>query len=102
MSPPRAAALQLCPFSDYLEAALAQRFEVLRWFALSEAERAAWLHQHAGRVRAVVTGGHVGCSAALMAALPELAVIAINGVGVDKVDLQLARSRGIHVGTTPG
>jgi lactate dehydrogenase-like 2-hydroxyacid dehydrogenase len=102
MSQSRPVALQLCPFSTYLEAALAERFEVLRWFALNDADQAAWLKEHAERVRAVVTGGHVGCSNALMTALPSLAVIAINGVGVDKVDLQLARSRGVRVGTTPG
>ena len=102
MTQPRAAALQLCPFSTYLETALAARFEVIRWFDLTDAERSAWLQQRAGTVRAVVTGGHVGCSNALMTALPSLAVIAVNGVGVDKVDLQLARSRGVRVGTTPG
>jgi lactate dehydrogenase-like 2-hydroxyacid dehydrogenase len=102
MTQPRAAALQLCPFSPYLEAALNERFEVIRWFGLNDAERSAWLQERAATVRAVVTGGHVGCSNALMMALPSLGVIAINGVGVDKVDLQLARSRGVRVGTTPG
>jgi lactate dehydrogenase-like 2-hydroxyacid dehydrogenase len=102
MTQPRAAALQLCPFSSYLEAALDARFEVIRWFRLNDAERSAWLQERADAVRAVVTGGHVGCSNALMTALPSLGVIAINGVGVDKVDLPLARSRGVRVGTTPG
>jgi lactate dehydrogenase-like 2-hydroxyacid dehydrogenase len=102
MTPSRASALQLCPFSPYLEAALNERFTVVRWFALSEAERTGWLAQGASTVRAVITGGHVGCSNALMTALPALGVIAINGVGVDKVDLQFARSRGVRVGTTPG
>ena len=102
MTHPRAVALQLCPFSPYLEAAVAERFEVVRWFRLNDSERAAWLQQRAATVRAVVTGGHVGCSNALMTALPSLGVIAINGVGVDKVDLALARSRGVRVGTTPG
>ncbi len=102
MTQPRAAALQLCPFSPYLEAALDERFEVIRWFRLNDAERSAWLQERAATVRAVVTGGHVGCSNALMTALPSLGVIAINGVGVDKVDLLLARSRGVRVGTTPG
>lgn len=102
MTPERSAALQLCPFSTYLETALAQRFEVIRWFELSDADGAQWLAAHAPSVRAVVTGGHVGCSNALMAALPALGIIAINGVGVDKVDLPFARSRGVRVGTTPG
>ena len=45
-------------------------------------------------MRAVVTGGHIGCSNELMAALPQLGIIAINGVGVDKVDLAQARTFG--------
>src|SRR3984957_11421739 len=102
MTQPRAAALQLCPFSAYLEAGLAERFEVIRWFSLNDADRSAWLQERAATVRAVVTGGHVGCSNALMMALPSLGVIAINGVGVDKVDVPLARSRGVRVGTTSG
>jgi lactate dehydrogenase-like 2-hydroxyacid dehydrogenase len=102
MSPSRPAALQLCPFSTYLETALAERFEVIRWFKLTDPQRDRWLDENAPTVRAVVTGGHVGCSNALMMALPALGIIAINGVGVDKVDLPFARSRGIRVGTTPG
>lgn len=102
MTPYRPAALQLCPFSAYLETALAQRFEVIRWYSLSDSERKQWLGEKAPTVRAVVTGGHVGCSNELMAALPALGIIAINGVGVDKVDLPFARSRGVRVGTTPG
>jgi lactate dehydrogenase-like 2-hydroxyacid dehydrogenase len=102
MTRPPPAALQLCPFSPHLETALAQRFEVIRWFALSDPERRQWLDENAATVRAVVTGGHVGCSNALMAALPALGIIAINGVGVDKVDLPFAHSRGVRVGTTPG
>ena len=54
------------------------------------------------RYRAVVTGGHIGCPNELMAALPALGIIAINGVGVDKVDLSLARARGVQVVRTPG
>src|SRR5690606_32071074 len=86
MSESRPTALQLCPFSPYLEAGLRQRSEVVRWFALDAAAQSAWLEQHAKTVRAVVTGGHIGCANSLIEALPELGIIAINGVGIDKVD----------------
>ncbi|POF61988.1 dihydrofolate reductase [Novacetimonas maltaceti] len=56
----------------------------------------------APRVRAVVTGGGTGVPPDVMAALPELGLIAINGIGTDAVDLQAARRRNIHVTTTPG
>jgi lactate dehydrogenase-like 2-hydroxyacid dehydrogenase len=102
MNESRAIALQMCPFSDYLEAALHERFETVRWFELQKPDQASWLKQHAPQVRAIVTAGHVGCSNELVQALPKLGIVAINGVGVDKVDLQLARSRGVRVSTTPG
>lgn len=94
--------LQLCRFSDYLEQGLRARFEVVRWFEFGAEARGAWLADHAARVRGVATGGHVGCPSELMQALPQLQVIAINGVGVDQVDLALAAQRGVRVGTTPG
>ncbi|WP_457090625.1 2-hydroxyacid dehydrogenase [Microvirga sp. P5_D2] len=53
-------------------------------------------------IRAVITGGGTGLSNEWMEKLPSLGVIAINGVGTDKVDLSFARSHGIDVTTTPG
>ncbi|MBN8904551.1 MAG: 2-hydroxyacid dehydrogenase, partial [Rhodospirillales bacterium] len=62
---------------------------------------AAWLSRHGAEIEGVVTGGHLGLPAAVMTGLPRLRVIAINGVGFDKVDLALARSRGVRVTNTP-
>ena len=95
------AVLQLCPFSEYLHGELAHRFEVVRWDLLGPGERENWLAGRAAEVRAVVTGGHVGCDNGLIDCLPSLGMIAINGVGFDKVDLDHARARGIAVTTTP-
>lgn len=95
-------ALQLCPFSAYLEDGLRARCEVIAWHSLDDAARKAFLAARAAHVRAVVSGGHIGCPPELMRALPQLRIIAINGVGIDKVDLALARSRGVQVTTTPG
>ena len=53
-------------------------------------------------IRAVATGGGTGLSNEWIEKLPSLGVIAINGVGTDKVDLKFARSRNIDVTTTPG
>jgi lactate dehydrogenase-like 2-hydroxyacid dehydrogenase len=96
----RATALQLCPLLAHLETGLVERFDVIRWFELDDAARAAFLDSRAASVRAVVTGGHIGCGNAMMEALPSLGIIAINGVGFDKVDLDFARGRGIRVTTT--
>lgn len=54
------------------------------------------------RVRAVVTGGGSGIASDWFALMPELGIVAINGVGTDRVDLPLARSHGVDVTTTPG
>lgn len=93
--------LQNFPFSDYLEQELAKRGTVIKWFAMDASSQQAWLAQHAHEVKAVATAGHIGCSTALIQALPALQVIAINGVGFDKVELPIAWSRGVHVTTTP-
>ena len=64
-------------------------------------ERHAWLHVLAPRIRAVVTTGALGLNASDMALLPALEIIAVNGVGLDGVALDVARERGIAVTTTP-
>ncbi|WP_244490839.1 2-hydroxyacid dehydrogenase [Aureimonas frigidaquae] len=84
---------------DTVEAALDAAYDVLRLFAAADAERlAASLPQ----IRSVVTGGGTGLAPDLMARLPSLGLVAINGVGTDKVDLAAAARAGIHVTTTPG
>lgn len=52
-------------------------------------------------IRGVVTGGHIGLPADVGAALPNLEIVAINGVGFDKVDLGEAKRRGFRVSNTP-
>jgi lactate dehydrogenase-like 2-hydroxyacid dehydrogenase len=59
------------------------------------------LAEVAPRIRAVVTTGAGGVSNAIVDALPALELIAIRGVGTDKVDLEHARRRGLRVTTTP-
>ena len=94
--------LQLCPFSSFLNQELLNRFHVHAWYDMQPSEREAFLNQNAGAIRAVVTGGHVGIPNELMARLPSLGLVAVNGVGLDKVDLAESRRRGIRVTTTPG
>ena len=57
--------------------------------------------EDAAGARIVLTSGALGLSAAQMARLPALELIAVNGVGVDAVDLAEARRRGIRVTITP-
>lgn len=52
-------------------------------------------------VTAVATKGDLGLPSELMARLPALRLIAVYGVGVDRIDLDQARARDIAVTTTP-
>ncbi len=91
-------ALQMCPFSQQLEQELRARFELHRWFDIADQER--FLKEHGSAIRAVVTGGHIGIPSELMARLSSLGIVAINGVGFDKVDLQESKKRGVRVSIT--
>ena len=87
------------PMLTEIEERLDADYAVVRLF---EPQGATAAEAAAGRIRAVVTGGGTGLSAEWFDRLPQLGLVAINGVGTDKVDLDLARRRGVHVSTTPG
>jgi hydroxypyruvate reductase len=91
--------LQIAPIRPDAQARLAASYDLMQ--AELAAIDADWLAKHAAEVNGVVTGGHLGIPSALMVALPTLKVIGINGVGFDKIDLELARSRGVRVANTP-
>jgi lactate dehydrogenase-like 2-hydroxyacid dehydrogenase len=63
-------------------------------------DRAAALRAAAPKVRALAHTGHSKVDAALMDALPKLEIIANFGVGVDQIDLDAAKARGIVVTNT--
>ncbi|WP_233421920.1 2-hydroxyacid dehydrogenase [Ruegeria profundi] len=54
------------------------------------------------KITAVATKGDIGLPGEVMAQFPSLRMIAVYGVGVDKIDLAQARDRGIAITTTPG
>jgi lactate dehydrogenase-like 2-hydroxyacid dehydrogenase len=55
----------------------------------------------AGEIRAIVTRSNLEVPAALVERLPNLEIIATNGVGYDLIPLALAARRGIVVSNTP-
>lgn len=79
---------------------LAALYDVHRFYELTDPD--AWLRRHADAIQAVITGGHTGISRALLARLPNLKVVAVNGVGTDAVDLAYCRERGLPVTATLG
>ena len=64
-------------------------------------DRVALLERIGPSVKAIATNGGLGASGSLIHALPNLEIIASYGVGVDAIDLSLAKKRGIPVTTTP-
>lgn len=79
---------------------LSALYSVHKFYELTDPQ--AWLAEHGESIAAVITGGHTGISQALLAQLPGLKVVAVNGVGTDAVDLAYCRSRGLPVTATLG
>ena len=82
-----------------LEARLAAEFDT--HLLASEADPQAYLAAHGGEFEGLVTSAGVGFNAATLERLPKLRVVSSFGVGLDKLDLAAAQSRGIAVGYTP-
>jgi len=77
---------------------LLNEFSVLRLWAAPD--RAAAL-KSAAKMRALAHFGHARVDGKLMDALPKLELISNFGVGVDQIDLEAAKKRGIIVTNTP-
>lgn len=90
--------LMLVPLLADYEERLATHFNLVR--AYSQAEQQALLADRPQRFRALVTNGGEGVSQQLLSGLPSLKLIAVNGVGVDKIDTEQANARGIRIATT--
>lgn len=92
--------LQICPLSAALDARLREQFKVLSWWEMgSLAELAA---SDLSAITGIATSAGVGVPSNLMRSLPNLAVISSRGVGMDQLDLALARELGIQVAGTQG
>ncbi|MGO8939620.1 MAG: 2-hydroxyacid dehydrogenase [Mycobacterium sp.] len=91
--------LRIGAFEPTFEAALLARYEIRK--LPDGAGRAEFLAEHAPEFRVAVTGGPPGVNADLIAALPNLEAIVNNGAGVDAIDLDAAKRRGIGVSNTP-
>jgi lactate dehydrogenase-like 2-hydroxyacid dehydrogenase len=93
--------LQLSPILiPEIRELLEELFVIRRYY--EQADKPAYIARHGADIQGVITGGHTGISQALMAQLPRLEIVAVNGVGTDAVDLAYARDRGIKVTATIG
>lgn len=91
--------LQVAPYPDWDVDALERHFTLHRYF---EAEnKQTFLANCAASVRGIATRGDTGASRDMIEALPNLEIISVYGVGVDAIDIDLVRTRGIRVTNTP-
>ena len=91
--------LLMFPFHEPRMRELMDAYEVHRYW--DAPDPAALLAQLADRVQIVVTTGSRGITAAEMAQLPKLKLVACFGVGYDPIDIDYARAHGIAVTNTP-
>lgn len=91
--------LQIGPYPEWDQIPLDAAFTAHRYFEAGD--KAAFLAAHAANIRAIATRGELGADAAMIAALPNLEVVSVYGVGYDAVDLEACKARGIRVTNTP-
>ncbi|KAH7658316.1 Hydroxyphenylpyruvate reductase protein [Dioscorea alata] len=89
------------PMNPYLEEELDRRCNLFRLWESPPESRREFLRAHAGSIRAVVGNATCGADADTIDALPKLEIISSFSVGLDKIDLEKCRQRGIRVTNTP-
>jgi len=92
--------LQNGRLSPTLETELAESFDLHHLW--QESDPKSFLSKHGEEFVGLATSAPIGASAELIDALPNLKVISCRGVGLDKVDLKHANTKGIQVSGTFG
>lgn len=91
--------LQIGPYPQWDEDPLNAAFDVHRFFEVTDPD--SFLVEKGAGIRAVATRGNRGVSNELLAALPNVEIVSVYGVGFDAVDIDYCKSRGIRVTNTP-
>ncbi|XP_073317532.1 hydroxyphenylpyruvate reductase [Primulina huaijiensis] len=91
--------LLICPANNYLEQELDRRFNLFRYW--TQPRPRDFLAQNSDSIRAVVGNASAGADADLIDALPKLEIVSSFSVGLDKIDLNKCREKGIRVTNTP-
>ncbi|VFR43081.1 D-3-phosphoglycerate dehydrogenase [plant metagenome] len=86
--------------SEAHRARIAEHFDVL--YATSAEDIARTLAESGPRIRAVLTTGLMGLTAAQIDAMPKLEVVCALGVGYENIDVAHARQRGIVLANGAG
>lgn len=91
--------LQIGALTEAFNDRLASLYQTHRLWEQPDPE--AFLREVGPDIDLVVTSGRFGCTAAQMAAAPNLKAIVSFGVGYDPIDIDAARARDIVVSNTP-
>ncbi|XP_033517530.1 hydroxyphenylpyruvate reductase-like [Nicotiana tomentosiformis] len=91
--------LMACSMSSYLEQELDKRYNLLHYWNFSDKKE--FLNEYAHLIRAVVGNAAAGADAELIEALPKLEIVSSFSVGLDKIDLNKCKEKGIRVTNTP-
>jgi lactate dehydrogenase-like 2-hydroxyacid dehydrogenase len=82
----------------YLEQELNKRYNLYRIWDFPQ--KSQFLIQHGPSIRAVVGRSTAGADSELIDALPKLEIIYNSSVGVDQIDIEKCKERGIRVTIT--
>ena len=91
--------LQIGPYPEWDQVPLDAAFTVHRLF--EQSDKQIYLSENGPRIRGIATRGELGADAAMIAACPNLEVVAVYGVGFDAVDLEACKAQGVRVTNTP-
>lgn len=91
--------LMACPMNTYLEQELERRFNLFKFWTVSD--KTQFLKAQQNNIRAVVGNATAGADAELIDALPKLEIVSSFSVGLDKVDMVKCKEKGVRVTNTP-
>ncbi|CAI9114140.1 OLC1v1014793C1 [Oldenlandia corymbosa var. corymbosa] len=91
--------LMMCPANPYLEEELDKRFKLFRYWKLPQPQQ--FIKENSNSIKAVVGNAFAGADADLIESLPKLEIVSSFSVGLDKIDLNKCREKGIRVTNTP-
>ncbi|ERM98595.1 hydroxyphenylpyruvate reductase [Amborella trichopoda] len=87
------------PMMPYLQEEISRRFKIFKlWEAPNQAK---FLSENAASIQAIVGDSAVGAKAEFIDALPNLEIVATCSVGLDAIDLEMCKEKGIRVTNTP-
>ncbi|KAF9616468.1 hypothetical protein IFM89_029765 [Coptis chinensis] len=92
--------LMTCPMSNYLEEELEKKFKLFKIWKHTD-QKDQFLKENSQSIRAIVGNAAVGASSELIDSLPKLEIVSSYSVGLDKIDLNKCKEKGIRVSNTP-